>query len=174
MSVPRSPSTEFHPCRNCGTATARAGVPGRTSTALTTHGCFPSSNGWWRVRARSWLAVRAVFLRAGVVAGRAESLPLEQAEMELPTLSGAGSDGVGCHACGVVGPASSNQTALQRWIARWNGPVFIVVGAFWLVTIPFTSGVMVLRWTFGVMVLALARSIERIRGSVPWFRQRGR
>ena len=74
-----------------------------------------------------------------------------------------------CHACGVVEPASSNQTALQRWIARWNGPVFIVVGAFWLVTIPFTSGVMVLRWTLGIVFM-----IVGIGMTVAYLRTRGR
>jgi uncharacterized membrane protein HdeD (DUF308 family) len=64
---------------------------------------------------------------------------------------------------------SPNQTALQRWIARWNGPVFIVVGLFWLVTIPFTSGVMVLRWTLGIVFL-----IVGIGTTVGYLRARSR
>jgi len=68
----------------------------------------------------------------------------------------------------MVHPASRRSTALRRWIARWYGPVFTLVGLIWLGTIAFTTGSrndIALRVILGVIfvIIGIASTITYIK-----------
>jgi uncharacterized membrane protein HdeD (DUF308 family) len=53
----------------------------------------------------------------------------------------------------MIEPVPPRRRALQEWTARWNGPLFTLLGLVWLVTIPFSTGTTnatVIRWVLGV------------------------
>ena len=47
------------------------------------------------------------------------------------------------------------------------GPLFIVLGLFWLGTIPFTDGILVIRWIVGIGFL-----ISGTLGTISYYRDR--
>ena len=72
----------------------------------------------------------------------------------------------------MVEPVSSRQAALQKWTARWNGPIFTALGLFWLGAIPFTPGTrnsLVIRLNLGVAFVLIG-----IAGTVIYLRDRRR
>ena len=59
----------------------------------------------------------------------------------------------GAHTWNMIEPVSPRRRALQQWTARWNGPIFSLLGLIWLVTIPFSTGssnVTIIRCVIGI------------------------
>ncbi len=52
-------------------------------------------------------------------------------------------------------------------MARWTGPIFLLIGLAWLAMIPFTSGIQTIRWILGVSFV-----ICGLTGWISYSRQR--
>lgn len=53
-------------------------------------------------------------------------------------------------------------------MARWTGPIFLLIGLAWLAMIPFTSGIQTIRWILGVSFV-----ICGLTGWISYFRNLG-
>jgi len=69
---------------------------------------------------------------------------------------------------GLVTPTPDRpSSAFQQGMARWTGPIFLLIGLAWLAMIPFTSGIQTIRWILGVSFV-----ICGLTGWISYLRQR--